>query len=107
MALFGEKYGDEVRVLSIGADEDQPTPSTLRRHARACHRGYRLFKILSEAAVAAGIRRIEAVTQAAHSTISPSKTPACATSHCSSKPMPLSSKANHHLMNERKKLKKS
>ncbi len=57
MMLFGEKYGDEVRVLDIGS-----LARALRRHARARTGDIGLFKIVSEGGVAAGIRRVEAVT---------------------------------------------
>jgi alanyl-tRNA synthetase len=68
MALFGENYGDEVRVLAMGHDSVQDRPYSLElcggTHARRTG-DIGAFKITSEGAVAAGVRRIEALTGAA------------------------------------------
>jgi alanyl-tRNA synthetase len=67
LALFGEKYGDEVRVLSMGSPADTGRAYSVElcggTHVNATG-DIALFRIVSEAAVSSGIRRIEALTGA-------------------------------------------
>src|SRR5207237_6828939 len=72
LALFGEKYGEEVRVVAMGSgtgsESGEAPPYSVElcggtRVRRAGHVG--LFKIVGESSVASGVRRIEALTGAA------------------------------------------
>ncbi|PKP72040.1 MAG: alanine--tRNA ligase [Alphaproteobacteria bacterium HGW-Alphaproteobacteria-5] len=66
LALFGEKYGDEVRVLSMGLDNENDNGIYSVELCGGTHVSrlgdIAIFKIVSETAVASGIRRIEALT---------------------------------------------
>ncbi len=69
-AIFGEKYADEVRVLAMGYKENNSSNSDNAFSIELCGGTHvkrtgdiGLFKIISESALAAGVRRIEAITQ--------------------------------------------
>ena len=66
MALFGEKYGDEVRVLAMGQPSTDDAPHYSVELCGGTHVGQlgdiALFKLIGESAVASGVRRIEALT---------------------------------------------
>jgi alanyl-tRNA synthetase len=63
MALFGEKYGDQVRVISMGGAGQSAFSTELCGGTHVSNTSQiRLFKILSEGGVSAGVRRIEATT---------------------------------------------
>ncbi|EZP49007.1 alanine--tRNA ligase [Sphingomonas sp. RIT328] len=64
MALFGEKYGDEVRVVSMGSEDGGKTYSVELcggTHVNALG-DIGLFKVIGEGAVSSGVRRVEALT---------------------------------------------
>jgi alanyl-tRNA synthetase len=68
-ALFGEKYGDEVRVVAMGEDPDQPGTNAMGWSVELCGGTHvrrtgdiGLISVVGESAVAAGVRRIQAMT---------------------------------------------
>jgi alanyl-tRNA synthetase len=72
LALFGEKYGDEVRVVAMGEDSQAGTTSHRSFSVELCGGTHvrrtgdiGIFKIVSEGPVAAGVRRVETMTGAA------------------------------------------
>jgi alanyl-tRNA synthetase len=75
LALFGEKYGEEVRVVAMGDEQGEAAAAPKRFSVELCGGTHvrrtgdiGTFKIVSEGAVAAGVRRIEALTGAAAET---------------------------------------
>jgi alanyl-tRNA synthetase len=63
LAFFGEKYGDEVRVVTIAPSDGEPFSSELCGGTHVGHTGQVGFiRVLSESGIGSGVRRIEAVT---------------------------------------------
>ncbi len=95
MALFGEKYADEVRVLSIGDYSIELCGGIHAERAGAIG----LFKITHESGIAAGVRRIEAITgiNATEHAIEQSQTISSLSRLLNSKPNQLTPKVQHSL----------
>jgi alanyl-tRNA synthetase len=89
MALFGEKYGDSVRVLSMGRGDDSPYSRELCGGTHAERTGdIGLFKITHEGSSSAGVRRIEAVTGSAALKIAEEESATLARLHATTKAQP-------------------
>lgn len=63
LAFFGEKYGDEVRVITIAAEGERPFSAELCGGTHVSHTGQiGLLRIVSEGGIGSGVRRVEALT---------------------------------------------
>jgi alanyl-tRNA synthetase len=103
MALFGEKYTEDVRVVSVGGFSKELCGGT---HATATG-NIGLFKITSEAGVAAGVRRIEALTgQGAFNWVSTTHRAASTASNRLKSTVPDLPVALDKLLSDRKRLEK-
>jgi alanyl-tRNA synthetase len=102
MALFGEKYGDEVRVLSMGYSKELCGGTHVGRTG-----DIGLFRIVSEGSIASGIRRIEAITggAAVEYSLEREKIINDLSASLKEKPANLESRISN-LMEERKRLEK-
>jgi alanyl-tRNA synthetase len=109
MALFGEKYGDEVRVLSMGKLDDGKDYSVELCGGTHVKRtgDIALFKIVNEGAVAAGVRRIEALTgeAARHYFLEQEETLQAAADALKAQPKEVPARLNA-LLDEKKKLER-
>jgi alanyl-tRNA synthetase len=109
MALFGEKYGEEVRVVQMGDDDEANRSYELCGGTHVARTGdIGLFKFVSDSAIAAGVRRIEALTgEAALRYLCDFEQQVMAISTLMKAPVPTVVERVEALLTERKNLTKS